>query len=43
MRILNWELLSHPMNWVVIFLMLFIGGIGITLVLNMFSTPSQSS
>jgi hypothetical protein len=24
MKIINWELMSHPMNWLILFLMVFI-------------------
>lgn len=27
MEIINWKIASHPMNWLVLFLMVFIGGI----------------
>lgn len=32
---LNWKLLSHPINWVTILLMVFIGG----MVLNLLAHP----
>jgi hypothetical protein len=32
---LNWALLKHPLNWLTVFLMVFIGGI----VLNLALTP----
>jgi hypothetical protein len=27
MEIVNWKIASHPINWIVLFLMVFIGGI----------------
>lgn len=32
MEIINWKLIAHPMNWVVLFLMVFIAGIAIHLI-----------
>lgn len=29
---LNWELMAHPANWVIIFLMVYIAGLAIHLV-----------
>lgn len=29
MEIVNWKIVSHPMNWVILFLMVMIAGIGI--------------
>lgn len=34
MEILNWKLLAHPMNWIVLFLMVFIAGFAIHLVIG---------
>lgn len=34
MKILNWELLSHPLNWVTIFLMVFIAALAFHLILS---------
>ena len=34
MEVLNWKILSHPMNWVTLFLMVFIGGIAAHLLLT---------
>lgn len=34
MQILNWKILSHPINWVVLFLMVFIGGIAVHFILR---------
>lgn len=38
---LNWKILSHPINWVTVFLMVFIAGIGIHLILTSFMTPGE--
>lgn len=27
MEFVNWKIATHPMNWIVLFLMVFIGGI----------------
>lgn len=27
MEIINWEIISHPMNWIVLFLMVFIAAL----------------
>jgi hypothetical protein len=29
MEIINWKIISHPMNWIVLFLMVFIAGLAI--------------
>jgi len=34
MRVVNWNLMRHPMNWVTIWLMLFIAGIALHLILQ---------
>lgn len=36
MEVVNWELIKHPMNWVVVLLMVMIAGIFITLVLDFY-------
>jgi hypothetical protein len=33
MEVVNWKILSHPMNWVTVVLMVFIGGIIVHLLL----------
>lgn len=40
MQILNWELISHPLNWVILFLMVFIAMIFVSIVLNNFGSPA---
>jgi len=32
MEVLNWRLLTHPMNWVVVFLMVLIAALAIHLI-----------
>lgn len=32
MEIINWRLIAHPMNWVIVFLMVFIALIAVHLV-----------
>lgn len=34
MEVINWKIVSHPMNWVTLFLMVFIGGIAAHLLLT---------
>lgn len=34
MDVINWKLISHPLNWVILFLMVFIAGIGIHFILE---------
>jgi hypothetical protein len=34
MEVVNWNLIRHPMNWVILFLMVFIAGISINLILK---------
>lgn len=36
MQIVNWGLLKHPLNWLVVFLMLFLAAMAGTLVLQGF-------
>lgn len=40
-RIINWELLSHPYNWIIVILMLAIGTIGLRLIPQAFSGSSN--
>jgi len=43
MEIINWSLIKHPMNWVVIFFMVLLFGIGLHLVLDFYGvTPVKS-
>lgn len=34
MEVVNWRIVSHPLNWLTLFLMVFIGGIAIHFVLQ---------
>lgn len=34
MGVINWNIISHPLNWVILFLMVFIAAIALHLVLN---------
>lgn len=34
MEVVNWKLVSHPMNWVILFLMVFIAGIALHFILG---------
>jgi len=42
MKVINWEIASHPMNWITLFLMVFIASIAIHFVLRSF-VPSESA
>lgn len=43
-NIINTKLLSHPLNWVIVLLMVMIFGIALHLVLDYYKiTPSKSS
>jgi hypothetical protein len=33
MEVINWRIAKHPLNWITVFLMVFIGGIAIHFVL----------
>jgi hypothetical protein len=37
---LNWKLISNPINWVVIFIMVFIGVMALNLVLHPWHAPT---
>ena len=44
MEIINWRLVSHPLNWVTLFLMVFIAGIGFHFILSgLGMAPASSS
>lgn len=34
MKLINWELLSHPMNWIIVALMLIIGTAALHLIMH---------
>jgi hypothetical protein len=34
MKIINFDLIKHPMNWIIVILMVFIAGVAFHLVLN---------
>ena len=36
MEVINWRLVGHPLNWITLFLMVFIAGIAIHFVLTYF-------
>jgi hypothetical protein len=36
MQVINWRIVSHPLNWVTVFLMIFIAGIAAHLILSLF-------
>ena len=41
--LLNWKLLSHPINWVIVVLMVLIGVMVMNLILTPWHTPFQPS
>jgi hypothetical protein len=41
-KVINWGLLSHPMNWLIVVLMLLIAGTAAHLVLSFTATPKAS-
>lgn len=42
MEIINWKIASHPINWVVVFLMVFIASIAVHFLLSNFTTPAKA-
>jgi hypothetical protein len=40
---INWQLISHPGNWLIVFLMLAIAGVGITLINGSIGGSSDAS
>lgn len=42
MEIINWRLAAHPLNWVVLFLMVFIFLAALNLVLRFQQAPKQA-
>ena len=40
MEVINWELIKHPMNWVIILLMVFLFGIFIHLILDFYGVSA---
>jgi hypothetical protein len=42
MEVINWRIVSHPLNWLTLFLMVFIAGIAIHFVLTLFGQKSQA-
>jgi len=42
MEILNFSLLKHPLNWVILLLMVLIGGIALHLVLDFYNVTPQT-
>lgn len=43
MQVVNWQLASHPMNWVILFLMVFIAGIAVHIVASAYTTPDNAA
>ena len=41
MEIINWELIKHPLNWVIIILMVLIAGIFLHLVLDFYGAKAK--
>jgi hypothetical protein len=36
MQVINWRIVSHPLNWITVFLMVFIAAIGVHFILTYF-------
>lgn len=34
MEVINWRIVKHPLNWITVFLFVFLAGIGIHLILT---------
>lgn len=43
MGVINWELIKHPMNWLIVILMILIAGIFVHLVLDLYGVKSAES
>jgi hypothetical protein len=43
MEIINWELAKHPMNWVIVILMVMIFGIALSIVLGFYGLKPAST
>jgi hypothetical protein len=43
MEIINWKIVSHPMNWAVLFLMVLIFGFALHLILDFYGVKSNDS
>lgn len=41
MQVLNWAIIKHPMNWVIVMLMLIIAGAAAQLVLTHYRTATS--
>jgi hypothetical protein len=41
-EVINWRLVGHPLNWVTVFLMVFIASIAMHFVLSHFSSKKSS-
>lgn len=42
MEFINWKLASHPLNWVIVFLMVFIFLLGVHLVVDFTQRPKPN-
>lgn len=40
MDIVNWDLVKHPINWIIVLLMVFIAGIALHLILQYMQGPA---
>lgn len=40
---LNWELLRNPVNWVFVFLMIALAGVGLALIMQQFTASNVTS
>lgn len=38
----NWELAKNPVNWIIVFLMIALAGVGIALIMQQFSDTTSN-
>lgn len=43
MEIINWRIVGHPLNWLTVFLMIFVAGIAIHLVMQAFGAAPAAA
>lgn len=43
MEVINWRLVGHPLNWITVFLMVFVAGLLVHLVLTYFGKVPAAS
>jgi hypothetical protein len=43
MTVINWELVKHPMNWVIIILMVLLFGVFLHLILDFYGVRAETA